>query len=202
MKMTSLSRCRTDLKRIVVVLFLGCTSVGYVAFANDPINEEPQTVATQDTLETESQLSEGDETQSDEDLFEELLDFQRLLEENDEADTEYSDEERCVDTRRIRHYDVLSARFVAFEMRQADEIYLVQFEQKCPGLNKNGTLTFELRSGQSGRLCVNDSIQPKDGDLSTQTEMRGGTCRIPSIEKITEVQLVQLERGLASNRVE
>lgn len=201
MKKIGKSRCRTVLSGAVVVLFFSCSNLGYGAFAADSSNDDSRTTTTQDTLETETPLVDDEDSQSDENLIEELLDFQRLLEQNDESDTEYSDEKRCVDTRRIRHYDVLSPRFVAFEMRQSDEIYLVQFEQKCPGLQKNGTLTFEIRSGQSGRLCVNDGIKPLEGDLTTQTDVRGGNCRIPSIEKIAEVQLVQLERGIASNRV-
>ena len=201
MKKVDKSRCRTVFCRAVVVLFFSCSNLAYVAFAADSSNDESRTTKTQDTLETETQLSDAEDSQTDESLIEELLDFQRLLEENDVSDAEYSHEKRCVDTRRIRHYDVLSPRFVAFEMRQSDEIYLVQFEQKCPGLQKNGTLTFEIRSGQSGRLCVNDGIKPLEGDFTTQTEVRGGNCRIPSIEKIAEVQLVQLERGIASNRV-
>lgn len=201
MKKIGISRCRTVFSGAIVVLFLSCSNLVYVAFAADSTNDESRTTAAQDILETETSLVDDEDSQTDESLIEELLDFQRLLEENDESDTEYSDEKRCVDTRRIRHYDVLSPRFVAFEMRQSDEIYLVQFEQNCPGLQKNGTLTFEIRSGQSGRLCVNDGIKPIEGDLTTQTDVRGGNCRIPSIEKIAEVQLVQLERGIASNRV-
>ena len=171
-------------------------------FASDSSDEEEQTAVDQDTLTAESHIKDVDVPQPDEEIIKELLSFQRILEENDEEETEYSNEERCVDTRRMRHYDVLSARFVAFEMRQSDEIYLIEFEHKCPGLQKSGTLTFDLRSGQSGRLCINDTIQPLDSDLSTQSVMGGGTCRIPTFKRINKVQLVQLERGLASNRVE
>ena len=200
-KKDGISRCRAVLRLAAVVLFLGCTNFGYVSTAADSSKDESQTLETQETLESEIPSADSEASKTDKALFEELLEFQRLIEKNDESDKQYSDEKRCVDTRRIRHYDVLSPRFVAFEMRQSDEFYLVQFEQKCPGLQKNGTLTFEIRSGQSGRLCINDSIKPLEGDFTTQTDVRGGNCRIPSIEKIAEVQLVQLERGIASNRV-
>lgn len=163
---------------------------------------EEQTRSVESESENAEEVENVDLLHPDEDIFEQLLTFQKLLEENDDTEDKYSEEKRCIDTRRMRHYDVLSARFIAFEMRQSDEFYLVQFEKQCPGLQKNGNLTFDIQSGQSGRLCVNDSIEPLDTDLSTQTALRGGSCRIPSIEKITEVQLIQLERGLASNRVE
>ena len=190
--------------RVVCVLFFACMGVGFVTFASDPnpSDAENQENTTDATRETNKEMPEADEPQADEELFEELLTFQRLLEQDDESNLEYSDDTRCIDTRRMRHYDVLSGRFVVFEMRHSDEIYLVQFEQKCPGLQKNESLTFDIRSGQSGRLCVNDHIKPLDGNLSTQPGMRGGNCRIPSIDKVTRVQLLQLERGLASNRVE
>ena len=203
-KVTSFSYCRIVLLSIACVVIFACVGVGFDTFASDPdlLEAENQETTTDGTLETKKETTEDGESLADKELFEELLTFQRLLEHDEESNPEYADDTRCIDTRRMRHYDVLSGRFVVFEMRHSDEIYLVQFEQKCPGLQKNESLTFDIRSGQSGRLCVNDHIKPLDGNLSTQPGMRGGNCRIPSIDRITNVQLLQLERGLASNRVE
>ena len=198
------SHFRSILSRGVLVLALTTVGVGFVSFADDSesTNEENEETTSDSVQKNESETSEGDVSLEDEELFEHLLSFQRLLEEEDEDDSDYSDDTRCIDMSRMRHYDVLSGRFVVFEMRHSDDIYLIQLERKCPGLQKNESLTFDIRNGHSRRLCVNDHIKPLDGNLSSQAGMRGGNCRIPSLEKITTVQLLQLERGLASNRVE
>lgn len=191
------------MSRGVLVLTLTTVGVGFVSFADDSdsTNEGNEETTSDSAQKNESETSEGDVSLEDEELFEHLLSFQRLLEE-DADDSDYTDDTRCIDMSRMRHYDVLSGRFVVFEMRHSDDIYLIQLERKCPGLQKNESLTFDIRNGHSRRLCVNDHIKPLDGNLSSQAGMRGGNCRIPSLEKITTVQLLQLERGLASNRVE
>lgn len=198
------SQSKTALSRAIILLLLSCAGVGFVVFASDPntSGDDEQDNETEDTLESVNTVAENEAPQDDEELFAELLSFQRLLEENDESIDGYSDDTRCVDSRRMRHYDVLSGRFVSIEMRHSNEIYLIQFDQKCPGLQKNDSLTFDLHSGQHGRLCVDDLVKPLDGNLSSQHGMRGGNCRIPALERVTKVQLLQLERGLASNRVE
>lgn len=201
MKVTNLSRNFSVLFRALVVCVLTIVSVAYISSADDSSDEGNPSSTNDSTLDEESERTEDEMPNPDEKLLEELKTFQRLLEENDESSREYSDDTRCIETRRIRHYQVLSERFVAFEMRLSDEIYLIQFEQKCPGLQKSGSLAFDIGSGPGGRLCVSDSVRPLDSGLGTQTGTLGG-CRIPSIDKITKVQLVQLERGLASNRVE
>ncbi|MXZ43477.1 MAG: hypothetical protein F4Z01_00610 [Gammaproteobacteria bacterium] len=197
------SHFRSILSRGVLVLTLTTVGVGFVSFADDSdsTNEGNEETTSDSAQKNESETSEGDVSLEDEELFEHLLSFQRLLEE-DADDSDYTDDTRCIDMSRMRHYDVLSGRFVVFEMRHSDDIYLIQLERKCPGLQKNESLTFDIRNGHSRRLCVNDHIKPLDGNLSSQAGMRGGNCRIPSLEKITTVQLLQLERGLASNRVE
>lgn len=202
--MTYFSHCQSVLSRGAFVLILAAVGVGFVTFADDPdsANDETEETTSDSNLDSENETTEGEVSPADEELFEHLLSFQRLLEEKDEADSDYSDDTRCIDTSRMRHYDVLSGRFVVFEMRYSDDIYLIQLEQKCPGLQKNDSLTFDIRNGHSRRLCVNDHIKPLDGNLSSQPGMRGGNCRIPSLDRITTVQLLQLERGLASNRVE
>lgn len=199
--MTHLSRYLPVLLRVVVVCFLTFAGVAYVSSTDDSSDEENQSTTKDSPLDEEPEMTEDEMSDADEELLEKLKMFQRLLEESDKSDREYSDDTRCVETRRMRHYQVLSQRFVFFEMRQSDEFYLIQFEQKCPGLQKNGSLSFVMNSQQTGRLCVNDGIVSLDSNLGAQA-ISNARCRIPSLEKITKVQLMQLERGLTSKRVE
>lgn len=197
--MTNPSRHMSVLSRVLVVCVLTYIGVAYVSSANEPSDEEDQ--STTDDSPREEETKEDEKPDADEELLERLRKFQQLLEQSDESDREYSDDTRCIQTRQMRHYQVLSQRFVSFEMRQSDELYLIQFEQKCPGLQKNGSLTFSMHNGNAGRLCVNDDILPLDSGLGGQA-LSHASCRIPSLEKITRVQLLQLERGLTSKRVE
>ena len=199
--MTNRSRNLPVLLRVVFVCVLTFVGVACVSETVDSSDEDIQSSTNDNSLGEEHDVTEDEESDADEELLEKLQTFQRLLEQSDESDQDYSDDTRCVETRRMRHYQVLSQRFVAFEMRQSDEYYLIQFEQKCPGLQKNGSLTFLMQSQQAGRLCVNDDIVPLDSHLGSQA-VSHARCRIPSVEKITEVQLLQLERGLTSKRVE
>lgn len=186
--------------RVLVVCVLTCIGVAYVSSANEPSDGKVQST-NDDSPREQEETKEDEKPNADEELLERLRKFQQLLEKSDEIDREYSDDTRCIQIRQMRHYQVLSQRFVSFEMRQSDELYLIQFEQKCPGLQKNGSLTFSMHNGNAGRLCVNDDILPLDGGLGGQA-LSHASCRIPSLEKITKVQLLQLERGLTSKRVE
>ncbi len=199
--MTNPSRNLSVFLRVLVVCVLTYVGVAYVSYANDPSEEEDPLTTDDSPLDEEGETTEEEKPDSDEELLERLLTFQQLLEQSDESDREYSDDTRCIQTRQMRHYQVLSQRFVSFEMRQSDDLYLIQFEQKCPGLQKNGSLSFSMQNGNAGRLCVNDDIMPLDSGLGGQV-LSHASCRIPSLEKITKVQLLQLERGLTSNRVE
>ena len=199
--MTNPSRIMTVLWRVLIVCFLTYFGATCVSFANESSNDEEQSTTEESSIDEEPERTEDKENIEDEALLEKLLTFQQLLETNDDTDQDYADKTRCIQTRQMRHYQVLSQRFVTFEIRQSDELYLVQFEQKCPGLQKNGSLSFSLQNGNAGRLCVNDDIVPLDSGLVGQA-VSHSSCRIPSLEKITKVQLLQLERGLTSKRVE
>lgn len=201
MKVTNRACNLPVLLRVVVVCTITFASEVCISETDDSSDEDIQSTTSDSPLDEDREMTEDEAPDADEELLEKLQTFQRLLEKSDESDQEYSDDTRCVETRRMRHYQVLSQRFIAFEMRQSDEFYLIQFEQKCPGLQKNGSLTFFMQSQQAGRLCVNDDIVPLDSHLGSQA-VSHARCRIPSVEKITEVQLLQLERGLTSKRVE
>ncbi|MYD44834.1 MAG: hypothetical protein F4W92_00555 [Gammaproteobacteria bacterium] len=199
--MTNISRKLPGMLLVAVVCILTYTGVAYVSPTDGSADEKDQSTTDDTPLNKERETTEEEMSDADEEVLEKLQTFQRLLDKSNESDQDYSDDTRCIETRRMRHYQVLSERFVAFEMRQSDEFYLIQFEQKCPGLQKNGSLTFVMQNQRSGRLCVNDDILPLDSLLGSQSSSYA-SCRIPSLEKITKVQLLQLERGLTSKRVE
>ncbi len=116
------------------------------------------------------------------------------------TDEDYDTEARCIDTGRVRQYDVLSDRFILIEMRN-EEMYLIQFEKKCIGLEEKGTLSFDVRSSSLNRLCRNDAIRPVEFRSRGMQDV-GAICVIPTFQKVTAVQVDQLKRGLASERVE
>ena len=112
------------------------------------------------------------------------------------SEYDYKTTRRCVESRRVRDYDVLSDRFILVQMRDLDTKYLIQLDRKCAGMTKGATLRFDSRRGSSLRVCTNDSVR---ANMATDW---GPPCRLPGFEPINEVQLEQLTRGLVSERVE
>ena len=111
-------------------------------------------------------------------------------------DFDYKTTRRCLESRRVRDYDVLSDRFILVQMRDLDTKYLIQFNRKCVGMTKGATLRFDSRRSSSTRVCTNDSVR---ANMATGW---GPSCRLPGFEPVNEVQLEQLKRGLVSDRVE
>ncbi len=136
--------------------------------------------------ETESDEEDSDETFSS---LQEILDYEATQD-------DYSRTERCIDSRRIREYDVLSQRFILIQMRDKSEKYLVQLKRKCVGLAQGVTLRFDTRRGNLGQMCINDYVR---ADMSAEW---GPPCRLPGFEPVNDVQLEQLIRGLKTQRVE
>ena len=112
---------------------------------------------------------------------------------------DYDNSQNCISMSAMRHYDILSARFVAIEIRRTKENLIIQFDKPCAGLQKNARLAFEMKTG-SDRLCKNDSVTvlPMSGSISEMA----GSCSIPGFEKVNDIQLDQLKRGVASKLVE
>lgn len=109
---------------------------------------------------------------------------------------DYKTTKQCVESRRVRDYDVLSDRFILVQMRDVDTKYLIQLDRKCVGMTRGATLRFDSRRGSSLRVCTNDSVR---ANMATDW---GPPCRLPGFEPINDVQLEQLQRGLVSERVE
>lgn len=112
------------------------------------------------------------------------------------SEIDYRTTRRCLESRRIRDYDVLSDRFILVQMRDIETKYLIQLDRKCAGMTKGVTLRFDSRRGSSLRVCTNDSVR---ANMATDW---GPPCRLPGFEPVNDVQLEQLKRGLVSERVE
>lgn len=156
--------------------------------SNEDLKEESEENGDMgDDWETES----GEENRSEPSFttLEEILDYKA-------SEIDYQTTRRCLESRRIRQYDVLSDRFILVQMRDIKTQYLIQLDRKCVGMTKGVTLRFDSRRGSSLRVCTNDSVR---ANMATDW---GPPCRLPGFEPVNEVQLEQLKRGLVSERVE
>lgn len=176
--------------------------VGPTSFADesptDNVPEEPESEGNSELEpEAEGEFEDDWETDSDkpnrnETSFATLDEI--LAYEANEYD--YKTTKQCVESRRVRDYDVLSDRFILVQMRDVDTKYLIQLDRKCVGMTRGATLRFDSRRGSSLRVCTNDSVR---ANMATDW---GPSCRLPGFEPINDVQLEQLQRGLVSERVE
>ncbi|MDE0646314.1 MAG: hypothetical protein OXH84_08805 [Gammaproteobacteria bacterium] len=114
---------------------------------------------------------------------------------------DYANKMNCVIADDVRQYDVLSSRFIVLEVRRIDEEVVIQFDAICVGLKPNSRLGFQMRTS-NGRLCKDDHISVFSQDIFNATAGTSGSCRIPGFEKVSEVQLDQLKRGIALKVVE
>jgi hypothetical protein len=116
--------------------------------------------------------------------------IQKLLTEPSDDET-YRPEERCISTRSIRRTHILDDRHIVFESA-GSSYYLVQFQRRCPRLNKHSTLIYEA---SDGRLCRLDMIRPSSGahDISPP-------CSIPGFIPITGEQVVLLRETLEARK--
>lgn len=114
---------------------------------------------------------------------------------------DYANKMNCVIADDVREYTVLSSRFVVVEVRRIDEEVVIQFDKICAGLKPNSRLGFQMRTS-NGRLCKDDQITVFSHDVFNATGGTSGSCRIPGFQKVSEVQLDQLKRGIALKVVE
>ncbi len=110
-----------------------------------------------------------------------------------EPDAEdYTAQERCIQTRRIRRTEVLDEKHIALHMGR-DEYYLIQFDHRCPGLRPKQAVIFE--TSMSNRLCSLDGIRSTYntglGGFST-----GPRCSVPGFQQVTKEQVVLLKDTL------
>lgn len=110
-----------------------------------------------------------------------------------EPDAEdYAEEERCIQTRRIRRTEVLDEKHIVLHMGR-DEYYMIQFDHRCPGLRPKQAVIFE--NSMSNRLCSLDGIRGTYnnglGGYST-----GPRCSVPGFQPVTKEQVVLLKDTL------
>ena len=108
---------------------------------------------------------------------------------------DYVDEPRCIRSHAIRSTEVLDDKHVAFELSRK-KFYLVQFEHRCPGLQRDNPVFYEP---SGGRLCVHDTIR---GSYATGVAsfQPGMPCGIPGFQSVTKEQLVLLKDALKAER--
>lgn len=157
------------------------------ASSSDSVDELTENEDNADDWETES--NELNRSGPSFDTLEEILAYEA-------SEIDYRTTRRCLESRRIRDYDVLSDRFILVQMRDIKTKYLIQLDRKCAGMTKGATLRFDSRRGSSLRVCTNDSVR---ANMATDW---GPPCRLPGFEPVNDVQLEQLKRGLVSERVE
>ena len=128
----------------------------------------------------------------------EPLDVETILNTTSEK-SDYIDERRCIQSARIREIEVLDDRHLVFRMSR-DQYYLVQFDRRCPTMNRYSTIAYE---STGTRVCALDSIHPLNG------VGRGGSfmisCQIPGFQGIDPDQLSLLRdtlSGRGSQRLE
>jgi hypothetical protein len=123
----------------------------------------------------------------------EELSAEEILTESTDIDS-YGSAPRCINTQRIRSVDVLDSQHVAFRISR-DYYYLVQFQHRCPMLERNRPISYETRSMQ---LCRLDSIR---GTAGAGSSVRPGPpCQIPGFREISREQLLLLKEQLKEDR--
>ena len=112
------------------------------------------------------------------------------------AASDYPGEEQCIPRRRIREVKVVDERHVTFKVGR-EQLYLVQFKHRCPGLRRNDPVVYESPNGMS--LCKHDTIRGLlpfgFGDNRV-----GPPCHIPGFQQITPEQLLALQEALKQRR--
>jgi hypothetical protein len=104
---------------------------------------------------------------------------------------DYEQQERCIQTRRIRRTEVLDDKHIALDMGR-DEFYIIQFEHRCHGLRRNTAVIYETTI--SNRLCAMDTVRGTYG--SGIGAMPGPRCSVPGFQKVTKEQVVALKETL------
>lgn len=112
------------------------------------------------------------------------------------AASDYPGEEQCIPRHRIREVKVVDDRHVTFKVGR-EQLYLVQFKHRCPGLRRNDPVVYEPLNGMS--VCKHDVIR---GLLpfGFGDSRLGPPCHIPGFQQITPEQLVALREALKQQR--
>lgn len=114
----------------------------------------------------------------------------------DPEQSDYTEEPRCLQTRRIRRMEVIDDKHVSMQVSR-DEYYLVQFQHRCPSLRRGKPVMYEPSGGN--RLCQMDRIRGiYDNGLGSFTP--GIPCAINGFQSVSKEQLVMLKDALKVER--
>ncbi|QIG81515.1 hypothetical protein [Stakelama tenebrarum] len=83
----------------------------------------------------------------------------------------------CISAHRINHTRVESDRVIDFHM-MGGKVYRNELRMRCPGLNANRTIMYELHTTQ---LCSLDTITV----IHQPGLMRGATCGLGKFQPVT-----------------
>lgn len=127
-----------------------------------------------------------------EEVAEPALDVETIL--TTPSESEYTESERCLSTSRIRRTEVLDDRHIVFHMSR-DRYYLVQFPHRCPTLDKNSALMYDV---QGSRLCQLNRIRAVNG--SGMSRSIGPVCVLPGFEEVSIEQVALIRESLEELR--
>ncbi len=107
---------------------------------------------------------------------------------------DYVDVTKCISRIKIRNVEVLDEKHVVFQTGR-NQYYLVQMEQRCPGLYRGSKISYET-NGSS--VCTRDSIRAVI-EFGSSARL-GPFCRIPSFQEITREQLLLITDTLRNKK--
>lgn len=108
------------------------------------------------------------------------------------AASDYPGEEQCISRHRIREVKVVDEHHVTFKLGR-EQLYLVQFKHRCPGLRRNDPVVYESTNSMS--VCRHDIIRSLL-PFGFGDNRLGPPCHIPGFQQITPEQLVALQEAL------
>lgn len=110
------------------------------------------------------------------------------------SETEYAESPRCLSTSRIRRTEVLDDRHIVFHMSR-DQYYLVQFPHRCPTLERNSGLMYDV---EGSRLCQMNRIRAING--SGMSRSIGPVCMVPGFQEVSVEQVALLRESVEQMR--
>ena len=169
--------------RMLMGLFVLLIALAVQAQDSGTANES---VETEDSAATGQPLSaESSEASAGAEI---PLDVEAIL--TTPSETEYTESPRCLSTARIRRTEVLDERHIVFHMSR-DKFLLVQFPHRCPTLDKNSALMYDV---QGSRLCQLNWVRAVNG--AGMSRSIGPICMIPGFQEISVEQVLLIRESL------
>lgn len=111
--------------------------------------------------------------------------------------SDYAENKRCIDARRIDEYSVLTDRTVIVEMKHGQK-YLINLKRRCPGMKRGSVVVVQQRS--NAVFCHGDTIRWRISDIGPH--QWGPECMVQGFTEISDHQIRLLKEGIVSGRVE